>query len=381
VVELADIVRQAGEAYVRAFGARMLPSHTRALGDILACRTPELGGSLFACNEECGHLEFAYHSCRNRHCPKCSQDETRRWLDRLRKRLLPCPYYLLTFTLPAELRDLARSNQRLVYDLLLRQAAAALQHLADDPRWVGGTLGILAVLHTWARDLAYHLHAHLLVTAGGLTADGEAWIKPAHRRFLVPGFALSQIFRAKMRDGLERAGLGSELDPAIFRKPWTVHVQPAGDGRDAAEYLSRYVHRVALTNHSIEAFDGERVTFRYVSSRTQETRRLTLPVHDFLARFLQHCLPKGFPKVRSYGLLSPVATKRRERARELLALDPAAPARRSASTAEAAAQEPSPRLRRCPACRRGHLVRISCSHRPIPPALAQTLCPTRAPPP
>jgi hypothetical protein len=184
-----------------------------------------------------------------------------------------------------------------------------------------------------------------------------------------------------MRDGLERAGLGSELDPAIFRKPWTVHVQPAGDGRDAAEYLSRYVHRVALTNHSIEAFDGERVTFRYVSSRTQETRRLTLPVHDFLARFLQHCLPKGFPKVRSYGLLSPVATKRRERARELLALDPAAPARRSASTAEAAAQEPSPRLRRCPACRRGHLVRISCSHRPIPPALAQTLCPTRAPPP
>ena len=276
MVELAEIVRQAGEAYRRAFGARIPPSHARALGDILACRTPALGGSLFACDDDCGHLEFAYHSCRNRHCPKCHRDDTRRWLDRLRGRLLPCPYYFATFTLPAELRPLARSHQRIVYDLLLREAAEALQRLADDPRWVGGTLGILAVLHTWARDLAYHPHVHLLVTAGGLTPDGEAWRKPAHRRFLVPGHALSEIFRAKMRDGLQRAGLLDGLDPGIFRKPWTVHLQHAGDGHHAAEYLSRYVHRVALTNDRIEAFDGERVTFRsfrYIRSRTGETRR------------------------------------------------------------------------------------------------------------
>lgn len=380
MVELADIVRQAGEAYARAFGARMLPSHARALGDILTCRTPELGGSLFACDEDCGHLEFSYHSCRNRHCPKCSQDQTRRWLDRLRGRLLPCPYYLVTFTLPAELRALARSHQRLVYDLLLREAAAALQRLADDPRWVGGTLGILAVLHTWARDLAYHLHAHLLVTAGGLTSGGEAWRKPAHRRFLVPGYALSEIFRAKMRDGLERASLLAQLDPAIFHKPWAVHLQHAGDGRHAAEYLSRYVHRVALTNDRIEAFDGDRVTFRYICSRTRETRRLTLPVHAFLARFLQHVLPKGFPKIRSYGLLSPVAAGRRERARELLDLDPAAPPRRPASTPQPAGDEPPPRLRLCPACRRGHLVRILCSHHPIPLTAPQHPCPSRGPP-
>jgi hypothetical protein len=381
VVELAEIVRQAGEAYRRTFGDRMLPSHTRALGDILACRTPELGGSLFACDEDCGHLEFSYHSCRNRHCPKCHRDETRRWLDRLRARLLPCPNFFATFTLPAELRPLARSHQRIVYDLLLRESAAALQHLADDPRWVGGTLGILAVLHTWTRDLAYHPHVHLLVTAGGLTPDDEVWRKPAHRRFLVPGYALSEIFRAKLRDGLQRAGLLDGLDPAIFRKPWTVHLQHAGDGHHAAEYLSRYAHRVALTNDRIEAFDGERVTFRYIHSRTGETRRLTLPVHVFLARFLQHVLPKGFPKIRSYGLLSPAATGRRERARELLALDPTAPAHRNTSSPPQPHDDESPRRpRHCPACRRGHLVRLVCYHTPIPLAATAIPSTSRAPP-
>jgi len=342
----------------------MLPSHTRTLRDIRACRTPQLGGSLFACDEDCGHFEFSYHSCRNRHCPKCHQRETRRWLERLRRRLLPCSYYFATFTLPAELRSLARSHQRLVYALLLRQAAAAVQRLADDPRWVGATLGCLAVLHTWARDLSYHPHVHLLITAGGLSLDAEAWRKPAHRRFLVPGRALSRIFRAKMRDGLDRAGLLAGLDPAIFRKPWTVHLQHAGDGQHAAEYLSRYVHRVALTNERIEAFDGQRVTFRYVSSRTRETRRLTLPVHGFLARFLQHVLPKGFVKIRSYGLLSPAATRRRERARELLALDPA---RARPSTPPSPTQpDAESRPRRCPCCRRGHLVRLLSYHTPIP---------------
>jgi len=381
VVELAEIVRQAGEAYLRAFGARMLPSHTRALEDILACRTPALGGSLFACDEDCGHLEFAYHSCGNRHCPQCHRDRTRLWLAGVLERLPPCPYYFVTFTLPAELRPLARSHQKLVYDLLMREAAAALQHLADDPRWVGGTLGILAVLHTWARDLSYHPHVHLLVTAGGLTPDDAAWRKPAHARFLVPGYALSKIFRGRLRDALARAELLDGLDPALFKKPWTVHLQHAGDGHHAAEYLSRYVHRVALTNERIESFDGERVTFRYVDSRSHETRHLTLPVQAFLARFLQHVLPKGFPKVRSYGLLAPRATARRERARELLALDPALALRGGdVPTRQPAAAETAKRPRPCPACGRGHLVRIVCSHVPFPFTPPVPQLSTRAPP-
>jgi len=365
MVELADIVCQAGPAYRRAFEARMLPSHRRALEDLCAW-----------------HLDFAYHSCRNRHCPKCHRDDTRRWLEGLRGRLLPCPYYLGTFTLPAELRALARSHQRVVYDLLLRAAAAALQTLADDPRWVGATLGILAVLHTWARDLSYHPHVHLLVTAGGLTPDGEAWRKPAHRRWLVPGYCLSPIFRAKVRDGLDAAGLSEELDPAIFRKPWAVHLQHAGDGQHAAEYLSRYVHRVALTNERIEAFDGERVTFRYVGSRTRETRRLTLPVHAFLARFLQHVLPKGLHKIRAYGLLSPAATRSRQRARELLAREHAALQAATGTSQPPSTRQPSPRPKRpCPSCRRGHLERVRSWHTPSPELRAVLSATCRAPPP
>lgn len=381
MVELAEIFRSAGEAYQKAFGGRMLPSHRRAMADILACRTPALGGSLFTCDDHCGHLDFAYHSCRNRHCPKCHYGPTQLWLAGLRRRLLPCGYYLVTFTLPAELRSLARSHQRTVYDILLREAAAALQHLADDPRWVGGTLGILAVLHTWSRNLAYHPHVHLLVTAGGLTEDGEAWRKPAHSRFLVPGYALSKIFRAKVRDALQRESLLDQVDPAVFRKRWIAHLQHAGDGAHAAEYLSRYVHRVALTNDRIEAFDHGQVTFRYICSRTHQTRHLTLPVNTFIARFLQHVLPKGFQKIRGYGLFRPAATRPRERARHLLQLDPALPPPpdTSPTTTQPADDKPSvDRSRLCPACRRGHLIRLrSFRHPPFPSGFTDT---TRAPP-
>jgi hypothetical protein len=283
---------------------------------------------------------------------------------------LPCPYYFVTFTLPAELRPLARSHQSIVYDLLLREAAAALQHLADDPKWVGAKLGILAVLHTWSRDLSYHPHVHLLATAGGLTDQGQAWRKPAHSRFLVPGYALSKIFRAKVRDALDREDLLPQVDPGVFRKSWNVHLEHAGNGQHAAEYLSRYAHRVALTNDRIEAFEHGRVTFRYIDSRTHQTRRLTLPVQAFIARFLQHVLPKGFQKIRGYGLFRPAATSRRERARQLLQQDPAlAPPSPTApeATPPPAAETPTldaSRLRLCPACCRGHLIRLRTYRRP-----------------
>jgi len=375
VIELAEIFRRAGEAYRQAYGDRMLPSHRRAMADIIACRTPALGGSLFVC-DTCEGLDYAYHSCRNRHCPKCHSGPSQLWLKGLHERLLPCPYFFATFTLPAELRPLARSHQSIVYDLLLREAAAALQLLADDPRWVGARLGILAVLHTWARDLSYHPHVHLLVTAGGLTHDGEAWRKPAHPRFLVPGYAVSKIFRAKVRDALHRAGLLDPVDPAVFRKPWNVHIEYAGNGEHAAEYLSRYAHRVAITNDRIEAFEHGRVTFRYTSSRTRETRRLTLPVHAFIARFLQHTLPKGFQKIRGYGLFRPAATRSRERARQLLALDPALPLPSQSKGATSKPSNETDRHRICPACQRGHLIRCGIFLPPLPTLTDST----RAPP-
>jgi putative transposase len=175
------------------------------------------------------------------------------------------------------------------------------------------------VLHTWPRTLDYHPHVHLLVTAGGLTPDGTAWIRPAHPRFLLPGYVLSSIFRAKMRDALARAGIGTGLDAGVWHRRWTVHVERIGTGERATLYLSRYVYRVALTNGRLERYADGRVTFQYAHARTHTTRSLTVPVDDFLTRFLHHVLPRGFTKVRWYGLLSASRRADLERPRELLA--------------------------------------------------------------
>ena len=372
MVELADIFRRAGPAFREAFQGRMLPSHLRAMKAIVLCRTPALGGSVYAC-DTCDAVDYSYHSCRNRHCPKCQDDRAQSWLERLRSRLLPCDHYLLTFTLPAELRTLARSHQRLFYGILLREAATAVHILAADPQWVGGRVAILAVLHTWSRTLAYHPHVHLLVTAGGLSPDGAAWIKPANPRFLFPGYALSKIFRAKVRDALIRAVLEQETDPHLWdkHKPWVAHVQQIGNGQRAALYLSRYVYRVALANHRIERFEHGRVTFRYTHARTRQTRHMTLPASDFIARFLQHVLPRRFTKIRYYGLFSPASRKDLDRARQLLesvaSQIPPPPAEEVGHLCSSPSQSTPPPPRLCPVCKQGHLHLKTTISRPRAP--------------
>lgn len=380
MLELADIFRSAGPRYREAHAEQMLPSHHRAMRDIVACRTPALGGSLYQC-DGCGALGYRYHSCRNRHCPKCQEERAQAWLERTRTRLLPCDHYLLTFTLPAQLRPVARSNQKLVYAALLREAAAAVQTLANDRQWIGGTLGILAVLHTWSRTLEYHPHAHLLVTAGGLTSDGAAWLKPAHPRFLAPGYMLSKIFRAKMLDALAPAGLDSNIDPTVWTSRWTVHVQQIGTGDHAIRYLSRYVYRVALSNHALESFTNGRVTLRYTHARSHETKRLTLPVDAFIGRFLKHVLPRGFTKIRYYGLLSPSSRPALERARQLLHLHArhSPPGGAATNTTTAATETPDHTTTstgldtaltsrpRCPVCHHGHLRFVGRFRRPRAP--------------
>jgi hypothetical protein len=364
MVELADIVRAAGPAYVRTHAGSLLPSQRRALVDIERCRTAALGGALYRC-DQCAALEYRYHSCRNRHCPKCQEDRAQQWLARVQHRLLPCAHYLLTFTLPSQLRTVARRHQRLVYAALLREASATVRLVAENRDWVGGTPGILAVLHTWSRTLEYHPHAHLLVTAGGLSADGMAWVRPAHPRFLLPGYVLSRIFRAKMRDALRRAGLDPAIDPRVWQRRWAVHVAPIGTGAHATLYLSRYVYRVALTNRRLERFADGRVTFQYTHARTQQAHSLTLPVATFLDRFLQHVLPRGFTKVRWYGLLSPGRRVALERARQLLARQARLPTNSSAPTEATSTSTditPEPlvvRLAdRCPICARGQWVLV-----------------------
>ena len=360
MLEVADIVRAVGEAYQRLRGATLLPAQRRVLDDIVACRTAALGGHVQAC-DHCGTRQYSYHSCRNRHCPKCHGEQTQRWLDRQRARLLPCAYYLVTFTLPDALRALARAQPKVVYGVLMRAAAAALLTLTADPRYLGGRPGVLAVLHTWTRALLYHPHAHMLVTAGGLRGADQTWVAPRHAAFLVPGRALSRLFRGKVRAGLRRAGLLEQVAPALWRQDWVVHVQHAGTGEKVLAYLARYVFRIAIVNSRLERFADGQVTFRYREGHTGLLRRCTLDAVAFLDRFLQHVLPSGFTKVRHYGLFSPSRRDLLARAREQLLATSATPSPDSAPSEPVTTPAPA-RARRslCPVCGIGllHVVEI-----------------------
>lgn len=362
MLDLADIIRAAGPAYRQAHGARLLPSHRRALDDLATCRTAARGGHLWQC-DHCGHTQYRYHSCRNRHCPTCHGAQTRRWLALHRARLLPCPYFLVTFTLPQALRAIARAHQRAVYDALLRAAAQTLLTLAADPQHLGARPAILTVLHTWTQDLRYHPHVHVLITGGGLAPDGTRWVPTPHADFLFPGYVLSRVFRSKMRAALRRAGLLDHVSPDPWTHDWVVHVQPAGAGQRVLEYLGRYVFRIAITNRRIERFDEGRVTFRYRDRRTGHLARRTLPAPTFLARFLQHVLPRGFAKVRHYGLASPTCRRQLDAARA--ALPPAPTPGASSNTSDdsvstaATARVVIPDADRCPGCHVGRLVVVA----------------------
>lgn len=357
MLELADIVRAVGPEECARLA--VLPSQKQALKAIEQCRTPALGGHLYRC-EQCLREHYSYHSCGNRHCPKCHGQQTEQWLEQQRSRLLPCSYYLLTFTLPAELRAAAASHPKVVYGLLLSCAAASLQKLCRDPKWLGGQPALLGVLHTWTRAMLYHPHAHFLVSAGGLSVDGQQWLVAKHPKFLVPVHALSKIFRAKMRDGFKAAGLSASVRPALWgkHKKWVVHAQHAGRGDKVLEYLGRYVFRIAITNSRLESLENGQVTWRWRDNRTQQIQRGSLPASQFLARFLQHILPRGFPKVRHYGLNSAPCQQRHEQARRLLRKIQPSPSEVAATPLRApdSPQDPHAPSRLCPNCGKGLLL-------------------------
>ncbi len=300
---LAEIVGIYGAAYVEKYGERLLPSHGRVLWDIAQCRTAALGGHVYHC-EVCHEIHFQYHSCQNRHCPQCQHDQGQQWLAQQQASLLPVPYFMVTFTLPSALHEVVRRHQKVAYNILFRSSAAALQDLARDPRYVGGQIGMVGVLHTWGRKLNYHPHVHYLVPAGGLSADGQEWLSTRHN-FLVPVKALSILFRAKFRDALKAAGLFDQVPAQVWRQDWVTHCKSVGKGGGALKYLAPYIFRVAISNRRILKLVDGQVTFRYRQSDTGKWRTGTLIAEEFLRRFLQHVLPKGFVKVRYYGLFSP----------------------------------------------------------------------------
>ena len=305
--------------YERQFGAELLPSHRRAVECILSCRTRALGGQLFRCSP-CALDHYVYHSCNHRACPQCGAADATDWIEQRKLKLLPVPYYLITFTVPAGLRAWLRSHQKLGYARLLRESAGALQDVARHEKYLGGELGFLSVLHTWGRQLQFHPHVHVVVPAGGLRADGLRWVRPKSPDFFLPYRVLAARFRNRLRDGL-RAEHPEEFRPipaAVWRQAWVVHVQPAGGGEGALKYLSAYVYRTALGNHRIVADENGQVTFRYQDSENNQWHKLTLPALEFLRRFLQHILPPGFQRVRYYGWLSAAATAKWERIVALL---------------------------------------------------------------
>jgi hypothetical protein len=302
VIEMAEIFRRYGPEYREKFGERMPLRHRLAMIAIEQCRTEAMGGHVYHC-EACDEALYSYHSCKNRHCPKCQNDTAEQWLVEQQALLLPTPYFMVTFTLPADLKQLARSNQKTLYNILFRTSAAALQQLAQDPRFVGGRIGMVGVLHTWTRDLSYHPHVHYLVPAGALAPDGQRWL-PARQDFLVHVRPLSILFRAKFRDELKKTPLFDLVPAETWKKDWVVHCQPVGSGVAALKYLAPYIFRVAISNNRILDLRDDRVTFRYKDSDTGETGHRTVTAQEFIRRFLQHVLPKGFVKVRYYGFFS-----------------------------------------------------------------------------
>ena len=308
MLELAEIFREYGAAYRQKYGDRMLPSHRDALWDLEHCRTSVMGGDLYWC-DHCQAYIYSYHSCGNRHCPKCGYDRADAWRDKQLERLLPVPYFLVTFTVPHTLNPVMRSNQKLLYNLLFTTSADTLQTLARNPEWVGGKIGMVGALHTWDRSMGYHVHIHYLVPAGGIDPTTGEW-KPAHPKFLVPASALRTVFRAKFRDVLheDEPTLFVQIPPGTWTTTWVVHCKAVGDGRTALKYLAPYIYRVALSNRRLVKMEAGKVTFRY-KPRNTPWRTMTLDAMTFIQRFLQHVLPKGFQKVRYGGFLHPNAPK------------------------------------------------------------------------
>jgi hypothetical protein len=316
---VADVLRQYGPAYLERFGDAMPAEHKKVLNAITACRTGQLGGMVYQC-ESCGATHTMGRSCGNRHCPTCQQDKTKAWLENQLDRLLPCPYFLVTFTVPARLRKFVRRNQRIAYAAMFEASSAAIKALAADPKFVGTRqCGFFGVLHTWSRSLEYHPHIHYVVPGGGLNDDGSQWLS-ARADFFVPVMALSILFRAKFRDALGRAGLLAEVDAAVWRQDWVVHSQAVGDGRASLKYLAPYVFRVAISDRRIISCEDARVTFSHRKSGSNRWRKMTVDANEFIRRFLQHVLPKGFPKVRHYGFLSPNSRVSIEAVRWLISL-------------------------------------------------------------
>jgi hypothetical protein len=351
-LEVADVIRSHGEAFLQKYGSHLDGMQKKALRELARCRTAALGGHVERCLD-CGGERIAYNSCRNRHCPKCQALARARWLERESGYRLPVAYHHVVFTLPAELAELASTQASALYNLLMQSAAETLRAVAANPKRLGAQIGVLMVLHTWGQNLHHHPHVHCVVTGGGLSCNDRGQVDASPRwvscrpGFFLPVRVLSRVFRSKFLAGLRALGASGQLPlpelAPLYAKDWVVYAKPPfGGPEQVLKYLARYTHRVAISNHRLVRLEAGQVTFRYRDyAEARHEKQLTLSAEEFLRRFVQHVLPKGFMKIRHYGLL---ASRQREarlqQARKLLLPLPA-----GAAVGIAPAEAP-----RCPAC-------------------------------
>ena len=395
-LEVADIFRNHGAAWREANRGHVSLGQLKAMSAIERCRTSALGGHVARCeNAACGHTVIAFNSCRNRHCPKCQGSAAREWLAERELELLPVPYFHVVYTLPAPIADIAYQNKAVTYDLLFKASAETTLTIAADPKRLGARIGITSVLHTWGSAMTHHPHVHMIVPGGGLSADGSRWIACRPDYFL-PVEVLSALFRGLMLSSLriahkagklrffgDHADLADRKAFAAFLRPWVeadwvVYAkEPFGGPEEVLQYLSRYTHRVAISNRRLIAADQNGVTFRYKDYRIEGPARyttMTLDTHEFIRRFLMHVLPKGLHRIRHYGFLAN-ATRADNiaKVRELLSVGPRM--QQPESPEAAAADQVCALPRPCPCCG-GRMLVIEFfepggepKHQPSPPML------------
>jgi len=393
--EVADVFRQYGQDYRNQYGTRMSSEQLRVMQAIEICRTSALGGHVDEC-DACGHQAISYNSCRNRHCPKCQALAKAEWLEARKAEVLPVDYYHVVFTLPGRLAPLALQNTSVVYNLLFRAVSKTLLTIASDPKHLGAHIGLVALLHTWGQTLMHHPHVHCVVTGGGLSPHEQRWV-PCREGFFLSVDVLSCLFRRLFLQSLEAAFRGGKLEfhgelsslsstpsfeallGACRAQKWVVYAKPPFGGPEKVlDYLGRYTHRIAISNHRLLDIEGGKVTFtwkNYEEDGRQEI--MTLKAHEFIRRFLMHVLPGGFVRIRYYGLLANC-----HRARKL------AQCRQVLNVPQTCCDKPDKNdwvellialtgtdPFQCPKCERGRMVRVQSID---PPPYSRTRSPPQA---
>lgn len=387
LIEVADIITAHQDAFLTLHGGAVSSAKKRVLRDLVACRTAALGGHLDRC-DECGHEQVSYNSCRNRHCPKCQAAARAKWLEARSKDLLPVEYFHVVFTVPPAMAEIALQNKKVMYGILMRSSGETLSQIAADPKHLGAKIGFLSVLHTWGQNLQHHPHVHCVVPGGGLSLDGKRW-QSCRPGFFLPVRVLSKVFRGKFIDMTRRAFVKGKLTfqgglsklgdadafesrvKASYATNWVVYAKrPFGGPEQVLKYLARYTHRVAISNHRILSMSDGQVRFKWKDyARGSRQRHMTLDAVEFIRRFLLHVLPKGFVRIRQFGLLANrCRAELLGRCRKLLGCEAT---KEPASDLEPAHDKETP----CPVCKTGRMVRVDT----VPGLLRQRAPPAQVP--